>query len=71
MSPGKAAQWPATACAACAVRAQCTTAPYGQGSRVSSREEEPFQPKLRAKMQTRRGRATLRKRTTVEPTIAH
>jgi hypothetical protein len=68
---GKSAQFPATACDACAVRAQCTTATHGQGRSVSIREDEPFQQKLRAKMKTRRGRAALRKRTAVEHTIAH
>jgi hypothetical protein len=70
MSPGKAAQFPATAWAACAVRAQCPTATHGPGRSVSIREDEQCQQKLRAKMKTRRGRAALRKRTTVEHTIA-
>ena len=43
----------------------------GQGRSVSIREDEPFQQKLRAKMKTQRGRASLRKRTAVEHTIAH
>jgi hypothetical protein len=68
---GKSAQFPATACDACALRAQCTTATHGQGRSVSIREDEPFQQQLRAKMKTRRGRAALRKRTAVEHTIAH
>src|SRR2546427_853333 len=68
---GKPAQFPATACDACALRAQCTTATYGQGRSVSIREDERFQQKLRAKMKTQRGRASLRKRTAVEHTIAH
>jgi CRP-like cAMP-binding protein len=38
---------------------------------VSIREDEQFQQKLRAKMKTQRGRASLRKRTAVEQTIAH
>ena len=71
MVPGKPAQFPATACDACALRAQCTTATHGQGRSVSIREDEQFQQKLRAKMKTRRGRAALRKRTAVEHTIAH
>ena len=71
MIPGKHAQFPAMACDACALRAQCTKAAYGQGRSVSIREDEPFQQKLRAKMKTQRGRASLRKRTAVEHTIAH
>jgi len=68
---GKPAQFPATACAVCALRTQCTKATCGQGRSLSIREDEPFQQKLRAKMKTRRGRASLRKRTAVEHTIAH
>jgi hypothetical protein len=60
MVPGKPAQLPATACAACALRAQCTTATHGQGRSGSIREDEQCQQKPRAKMQTRRGRAALR-----------
>jgi len=71
MVPGKHAQFPATACDACALRAQCTKAAPGQGRSVSIREDEQFQQKLRAKMKTQRGRASLRKRTAVEHTIAH
>ena len=69
--PGKHAQCPATACAACALRAQCTNATHGQGRSLRIREDEPCQPKLRAKMKTQRGRASLRKRTAGEHTIAH
>jgi Transposase DDE domain/Transposase domain (DUF772) len=68
---GTSVQFPATACDTCVLRAQCTTATYGQGRSVSIRRDEQFQQKLRAKMKTRRGRASLRKRTAVEHTIAH
>ena len=71
MVPGKPAQFPATACDACALRAQCTKATHGQGRSVNIREDEQFQQKLRAKMKTQRGRASLRKRTAVEHAIAH
>ncbi len=71
MIPGKHARFPATACDACDLRAQCTKATHGQGRSVSIREDEPFQQKLRAKMKTQRGRASLRKRTAVEHTMAH
>jgi hypothetical protein len=71
MVPGKHAQFPATACDACALRAQCTKAAHGQGRSLGIREDEQFQQKLRAKMKTQRGRASLRKRTAVEHTIAH
>jgi Transposase DDE domain len=68
---GKPAQVPAAACAVCALRTQCTKATRGQGRSLSIRADEPFQQKLRAKMQTQRGRAALRTRTAVEHTIAH
>jgi hypothetical protein len=70
MVPGKPAQFPATACDAGDLRAQCTTATPGQGKSVRIREDEPCQQKLRAKMKTQRGRAALRKRTAVEHTRA-
>jgi hypothetical protein len=68
---GKLAQLPAAACTGCVLRTQCTQATRGQGRSLSLREDEPFQQKLRAKMQTRRGRAALRKRSAVEHTLAH
>jgi len=71
MVPGKDVQFPAATCDACALRAQCTKATRGHGRSLSIREDEPFQQKLRAKMKTQRGRASLRKRTAVEHTIAH
>jgi Transposase DDE domain len=71
MVVGKNAQFPAAACDVCPLRAQCTKAALGQGRSLSIREDEPFQQKLRTKMKTQRGRASLRKRTAVEHTIAH
>ena len=71
MVPGQAAQFPAAACNACAWRAQGTKATCGHGRSLSIREDEPFQQKLRTKMKTQRGRASRRKRTAVEHTIAH
>ena len=71
MVPGRHAQFPAAACDACALRAQCTKATPGQGRSLSIREDEQFQQKLRAKMKTQRGRASLRKRTAVEHAISH
>jgi len=68
---GKPAQLPAAACDACALRGQCTQAARGQGRSLNIRTDEPFQHKLRTKRKTQRGRASLRKRTAVEHTIAH
>jgi hypothetical protein len=69
--PGKAVQFPAVACDACALRAPCTQATRGHGRTLRLREDEPFQQQLRTTIQTQRGRAALRKRTAVEHTIAH
>src|SRR2546421_5518187 len=69
--PGKAVQFPAAACDACALRAQCTKATRGQGRSLRIREDELFQQQLRTKMKTQRGRASRRKRTAVEHAIAH
>ena len=71
MVPGKDAQFPASACDGCPVRAQCTKARLGQGRSLTIREDEQFQHKLRAKIKTKRGRASLRKRTAVEHAISH
>ena len=71
MVTGKDAQFPASACDGCPQRAQCTTARIGQGRSLHIREDEPFQHKLRAKIKTKRGRASLRKRTAVEHAISH
>jgi len=71
MVPGRDTQFPAAACDACAVRAQCTKATLGHGRSLSIREDEQFQQKLRAKIKTKRGRASLRKRTAVEHAISH
>ena len=71
MVPGKNAQFPASACDACPQRTQCTKAKIGQGRSLYIREDEQFQRKLRAKIRTKRGRASLRKRTAVEHAISH
>ena len=71
MIVGRDVPFPASACDACPVRAQCTKAKLGQGRSLSIREDEPFQQKLRAKIKTQRGQASLRTRTAVEHTISH
>jgi len=68
---GTDAQFPASACDRCPQRAQGTTARLGQGRSLHIREDEPFQHKLRTKSKTKRGRASLRKRTAVEHAISH
>ena len=69
--PGKDAQFPASACDGCPQRAQCTKARLGQGRSLHIREDEQCQHKLRTKSKTKRGRASLRKRTAVEHAISH
>jgi Transposase DDE domain/Transposase domain (DUF772) len=71
MVPGKDAQFPASACDGCPQRAQCPTARIGQGRSLAIREDEPFQHQLRAKIKTKRGRASRRKRTALEHAISH
>jgi hypothetical protein len=43
---------------------------HGPGRSLHIREDEQFQQKLRAKIRTQRGRASLRKRTAVEHAIS-
>jgi hypothetical protein len=71
MVSGRDVQCPAAACDACPVRARCTKAKLGHGRSLRIREDEPLQQKLRAKIKTTRGRASLRKRTAVEHAISH
>jgi len=68
---GKPVACPAAAGETCAVRAQWTKVKYGQGRSLRIREDEPCQQQRRAKIKTQRGRAALRKRTAVEPAMAH
>ena len=71
MRPGRAVQFPASACDVCPQRAQCTSAKLGQGRTLPIRADEQFQQTLRAKLRTKRGRAALRKRPAVEHAISH
>ena len=71
MVPGRTVEFPARACDGCRMRTQCTHAQLGHGRSLHIREDEQFQEKLRAKIRTKRGRASLRKRTTVEHAISH
>ena len=71
MVPGRDTQFPAAACDACAVRAPGTTAKLGHGRSLRIRADEQFQQTLRAKIKTKRGRASLRKRTAVEHALSH
>jgi len=58
-------------CDRCRVRSQCTTAEVGHGRSVAIAENERLQARLRQQIQTPRGRAALRERTTIEHKLAH
>jgi hypothetical protein len=67
--PGGKVQFPATACQACPLRAQCTTSARGRS--VQIHPDERLLAELRAAQQTPHGRAKLRERVKVEHTLAH
>jgi hypothetical protein len=68
-TPGGKVQFPATACAACPLRTQCTTSTRGRS--VQIHPDERLLAELRARQQTPHGRAKLRERVKVEHTLAH
>jgi len=68
---GADVEFDAEACAACSLRAQCTTAAPGNGRTVTVADDEQLQQRLRKMMSTPRGRARLRERTVVEHGLAH
>ena len=58
-------------CDRCVLRAQCTTAEFGNGRSVAIAEHEPLQHRLRKQIQTPTGRAALRERSMIEHKLAH
>jgi Transposase DDE domain/Transposase domain (DUF772) len=68
-TPGGKVQFPAQACQACPLRAQCTTSTHGRS--VQIHPDERLQAEFRAAQQTPHGRAKLRQRVKVEHTLAH
>jgi len=58
-------------CDRCLLRAQCTTAEFGNGRSVAIAEDEQLQQRLRTQIRTRVGREALRERTTIEHKLAH
>jgi Transposase DDE domain/Transposase domain (DUF772) len=68
-APGGAVQFPAAACAACPVRARCTTSAHGRS--VSIHPDERLLAELRERQRTSAGRAKLRERVAVEHSLAH
>ena len=58
-------------CDRCLLRAQCTTAEFGNGRSVAIAENEPLQQRLRKQIQTAAGRGALRQRSMIEHRLAH
>ena len=67
--PGGKVQFPAQTCAACPLRAQCTTSTRGRS--VQIHPDEQLLVELRQRQLTPQGRAKLRERVAVEHTLAH
>jgi Transposase DDE domain len=67
--PGGKVQFPAEVCAACPLRAQCTTSSRGRS--VQIHPDERLLAELRQRQLTPQGRARLRERVAVEHTLAH
>ena len=68
-TPGKTVRFPKATCAACPLRARCTTSSSGRS--VAIHPDEELLAELRARQATPAGRAALRERVHVEHTLAH
>ena len=67
--PGKTVRFPKDTCAACPLRARCTTSSTGRS--VAIHPDEALLAELRQRQQSPEGRATLRERVHVEHALAH
>jgi Transposase DDE domain/Transposase domain (DUF772) len=67
--PGKTVRFPKDTCAACPLRARCTTSSTGRS--VSIHPDEALLAELRQRQRTPAGRAKLRERVAVEHALAH
>jgi transposase len=67
--PGRTVRFPKDTCAACPLRARCTTS--GHGRSVSIHPDEALLAELRRRQQDPDGRAKLRERVAVEHALAH
>jgi Transposase DDE domain/Transposase domain (DUF772) len=67
--PGTTVHFPQAACAACPLRARCTTSSHGRS--VSIHPDEALLTELRERQATPAGRARLRERVKVEHALAH
>jgi hypothetical protein len=68
---GRTVKFDAATCAACPLRAQCTTGSSSRGRTVQIAHDEPLQQELRQKASTPEGRRRLRRRVTIEHRLAH
>jgi len=66
---GQTVHFPRAACAACPLRARCTTSPAGRS--VAIHPDEALLAELRQRQATPAGRAQLRERVKVEHALAH
>jgi transposase len=66
---GQTVHFPAATCAACPLRAQCTSSAHGRS--VTIHPDERLLVELRERQATPAGRAKLRERVAVEHTLAH
>jgi transposase len=67
--PGKTVRFPKSTCAACPLRARCTTSSHGRS--VTIHPDEALLAELRERQHTPDGRAELRERVAVEHALAH
>ena len=67
--PGKVVHFPPSECAICPLRSDCTNSKRGRS--VSIHPDEALMQELRSRQSTAIGRKDLRKRTTVEHSLAH
>jgi hypothetical protein len=67
--PGKTVRFPESTCAACPLRARCTTSSHGRS--VTIHPDEALLAGLRERQHTPDGRAELRERVAVEHALAH
>ena len=67
--PGRTVRFPKDTCAACPLRARCTTSSHGRS--VSIHPDEALLAELRYRQQDPDGRAKLRERVAVEHALAH
>jgi hypothetical protein len=67
--PGRTVRFPAGTCAACPLRARCTTSSHGRS--VAIHPDEALLAELRHRQQDPDGRAKLRERVAVEHALAH